>query len=143
MFGLAPVRGRLALKGGVITLGDSPAHSSVDATIDATSFSTRNPLRDVQVRSRLFLHTKRHPIFSFQSDSVSSGNGTRQIRGTLTVRGKSAPVELTVDQIHSNGSGLTVKAHGEIDRYALGVTALKGMAARRLTFELDASAVPE
>ena len=140
MFGLAPVRGRLAVKSAVISVGDSPADSSVDATIEAASFSTRNPLRDIQVRSRLFLHARRHPTFRFQSDSILWRDGAWQVRGTLTVRGNHAPVEFTVDQLSSTGSALTVKAHGEVDRYALGVTAFKGMAARKLTFELDARA---
>jgi polyisoprenoid-binding protein YceI len=141
MFGLGPVGGRFTVKGAAIVVGDSPTESSVTATIDASSFSTRNPLRDVPVRSRLFLDAKRNPTFTFQSDSVSWRDGAWHVLGTLGVRGNRTAVDLTVDQISNSRSGLIVKAHGEVDRYALGLTAFRGMAARNLTFEVEARAV--
>jgi polyisoprenoid-binding protein YceI len=95
----------------------------------------------VQVRSRLFLHAKRHPTMTFQSRAVATKDGGLQIRGLLTVKGNQAPVEITVDQNNITDSLVEFKAHGEVDRYSLGVSAFKGMAARKLTFEINASAV--
>jgi hypothetical protein len=50
-------------------------------------------------------------------------------------------VSLVVDRVEAAPSGeLTILAHGEVDRYALGVTALRGMAARLLTFDIELTA---
>jgi len=48
------VRGRLKVTRGVITIADPPEDSRVEAEVSASSFSTRNFMRDPQVRSRLF-----------------------------------------------------------------------------------------
>lgn len=52
MFGLGKVRGRLKVTRGVITIADPPEDSRVEAEVSASSFSTRNLMRDPQVRSR-------------------------------------------------------------------------------------------
>ena len=55
MFGLGQVRGRLKVTRGLITVADPPEDSRLEAEVSASSFSTRNVMRDPQVRSRLFL----------------------------------------------------------------------------------------
>ena len=140
MFGLARVKGTFALESGTVTVGDPAEASSVEAEIRAASFSTRNPLRDVQVRSRLWLNTKQHPRISFRSDRVTHGDHEGRLSGTLRVRGHAAPLELVLTELTSDGSTLTIRAKGEVDRYAQGVTMMKGMAARTLTFEVTARA---
>jgi polyisoprenoid-binding protein YceI len=140
MFGLAPVKGRLAVQAGTIVVGEPVEESSATATIDAASFSTRNPMRDMPVRSRLFLHVKRHPTFEFQSESISWTGENWRVRGTLNVRGRRGPVELTIEDVKADAAGVTFRASGEIDRYAHGVGAFKGMAARKLTFDLTGRA---
>lgn len=137
LFGMAAVKGSLTARDAVIVVGDTIAMSAVTASVDAGSFTTRNPLRDIQVRSRLLLHARRHPTFEFRSQSIDHVNGAWHVRGTLEVRGKRAPVELTVDSLSTDDIGMSFRAHGEIDRYALGVSAFKGMAARQLFFEID------
>lgn len=140
LFGLAPVRGQLTATAGALMIGASPSQATATATIDARSFTTGNPLRDGQVRSRIFLNAKRQPAFNFRSQSVTSTAEGWKVRGTLEVRGSSAPVELLVAQITEKGAALTIRARGEIDRYAHGVKAFKGMAARKLAFEVEATA---
>jgi hypothetical protein len=50
-------------------------------------------------------------------------------------------VSLVVDQVQAAPNGdLTIHAHAEVDRYALGVTTLRGMAARLPTFEVELKA---
>jgi polyisoprenoid-binding protein YceI len=65
MFGLGKVRARLKMTRGVITIADPPEDSRVEAEVSASSFSTRNLMRDPQVRSRLFLDVRHHPAISF------------------------------------------------------------------------------
>ena len=59
------------------------------------------------------------------------------MRGRLVVRDAEHPVELTIEQARADGPHLTIVASGGIDRYAFGVTAMKGLAARRLSCQLE------
>jgi hypothetical protein len=83
----------------VITIADPPEDSRVEAEVSASSFSTRNFMRDPQVRSRLFLDARQHPAISFRSDGIRQHRGGWSVTGVLTVKGHTAPVELTVDGV--------------------------------------------
>jgi polyisoprenoid-binding protein YceI len=140
MFGLGNVRGRFGLTSGSVVVAERAEDSSVEAEISASSFSTRNPLRDIQVRSPLFLSTRRHPAISFRANGVRRRGDTWTATGTLTVKGKSAPAELTVTNIEPVGGSIVFTAHGTVDRYAHGITMMRGMAARHLSFDITAHA---
>ena len=60
------------------------------------------------------------------------------VAGTLAVKGKSAPVELTVTDIDIKGASVVFIARGTIDRDALGVTMMRGAAARHLSVDITA-----
>jgi hypothetical protein len=47
------------------------------------------------------------------------------------------PVELSIEQARADGPQLTIVASAGIDRYAFGITAMKGLAARRLSCRLQ------
>jgi polyisoprenoid-binding protein YceI len=64
------------------------------------------------------------------------------MRGQLTVRGHSAPVELAVTESRAGGDGLTLRGATRIDRHAFGLTRKKGLAARYLDVEITAYATP-
>jgi len=140
MFGLGKVRGRFTVTHGVIVVPDQVDDSTVDAEISASSFSTRNFIRDPQVRSSLFLHARRHPTIFFRTNGIQRRRDSCTVSGTLTVRGKSAVVDLTVTDIDITGASAVFTAHGTIDRYALGITKMRGMAARHLSVEISARA---
>lgn len=140
MFGLGRVRGRLTVSRGVVVVADRVEDSTLEVEISAASFTTRNPLRDGQVRSALFLNSRRHPSITFQAAGVRRDPGGWVIPGTLTVKGASAPVELGVTDVVVQGSAVTFAAAGTVDRYALGVTMMRGITARSLTVEITARA---
>lgn len=141
MYGLGPVKGHLSVRSGTLHVADAISDSAVAAVIEASSFTTRNPIRDVHVRSRMFLGVKKNPTWTYESKSIVEEGDDLIVKGMLTVRGNSAPVSLVVDRVETAQSGeLSIHAHGEIDRYALGVKTLRGMAARLLTFELELTA---
>ena len=140
MFGLGKVRGRFAVTRGVIIVPDQVDDSTVDAEISASSFSTRNFIRDPQVRSSLFLQARRHPTIFFRTNGIQRRTDSCTVSGTLTVRGKSARVDLTVTDIDITGASAVFTAHGTIDRYALGITKMRGMAARHMSVEIIARA---
>lgn len=140
MFGLGKVRGRLKVTRGVITVADPPQDSRVGAELSASSFSTGNFLRDPQVRSRLFLGVRRHPAISFRSDSIRQHQGGWSVAGVLTVKGRTAPVELTVTSASAEDAAIVFRADCTVDRYAHGITMMPGMAARRLSVQITARA---
>lgn len=151
LFGLGAVRGTFRLHEGEIRVADPPGESAVRATVDADSFHTGNPGRDRAVRSPRLLDTARHPAFTFTSGGTSgavtgpeSGAGGRwTVRGSLTVTGTTRPVELAIERARTDGPRLTAVATAGIDRYAFGVTGLKGLAARRLSCRIEIVAMSE
>jgi polyisoprenoid-binding protein YceI len=140
MFGLGKVRGRLEVTRRVITVADLPEDSRAEAEVSASSFSTRNFMRDPQVRSRLFLGVRHHPAISFCSDSIRQHRGSWSVTGILTVKGRTAPVELTVVGVCAEGAAIVFRADCTVDRYAHGITMMPGMAARRLSVQITARA---
>jgi polyisoprenoid-binding protein YceI len=130
----------MAEASGVVTITEPTEESSAEAEISAASFRTRNVLRDPQVRSRIFLDTRRHPVISFRSTTVQFGHDAWTVSGILTVKGQPAPLSLTITEMTAKGSALVFRAIGTVDRYAHGITMMRGMAARYLSVEITAQA---
>ncbi len=139
LFGLAPVRGTFALRDGVVHVASPVETSAVRATIAADSVDTGLAARDNTVRSGQFLDVARHPDITFTADGVARDGGW-VLRGTLTVRGRAEPLDVRIDEVRVLDDRLLVRASAEVDRYAWGVTATKGMTGRRLRFSLSLSA---
>lgn len=143
LFGLGAVRGTFRLRAGEILIAEPARESAVRATVDAASFHTGNPGRDGTVRSARLLDTGQYPDLTFASSQVAESGGRWSVRGTLAVTGNSRPVELTIEQARADGPRLSVLATAGIDRYAFGVTAMRGLAARRLNCRLEIAATRE
>lgn len=133
-FGLAPVRGTFALRDGAVHVVDPVETSMVRATIDAHSFHTGVDARDNTVRSAQFLDTARYPDITFAANGVEDGH---VLRGALTVRGRTEPLDVRIDEVRVLDHRLQLRASAEVDRYAWGVTAMKGMTGRWLRFTLS------
>lgn len=139
IFGLAPVRGTFALRTGHIEVAHPVHGSTVRATVAADSFYTGLSARDTMVSSKQYLDTERHPDITFVAKQVAhdvTPDSGWVLRGTLTVRGRTEPLDVRIDEVRVLGTKLRLRASAEIDRYAWGVTAMKGMTSRRLRFSL-------
>lgn len=137
LFGLGAVRGTLSLNEGQIRVGEQAGSSAVRAAIDAASFHTGNPGRDRTVLSRRLLDAGRHPVMTFSSGQLTEAGGQWILHGSLTVAGHARPVELAIEEVRTDGAVLTAGASTDIDRYAFGVTAMKGLAARHLSCRVE------
>jgi polyisoprenoid-binding protein YceI len=137
LFGLAPVRGRFAIRAGMIDVDEPLVRSSAFVQIDAASFRTGNGQRDDQVRSERLLDTDRYPIITFRSESVDG----LALTGTLTVRNVTMPVTLSIEQTAARARWFNVRASTRIDRNEFGVTAYRGMAGRYLDLTIEARCV--
>src|SRR4030095_12021945 len=93
------VKGQLAPPVGTLVFDESDiAHSSVKATSEASSIDTHNKQRDTHLRATEFLDAQNYPEIRFESSSVGPGNDrdTLRVKGSLTIKNKSEPVELDV-----------------------------------------------
>ncbi len=73
------------------------AGASLEATIDASSITTREPRRDNHLRSAEFLDVAKFPVITFKSSKFVKTAIGLNILGDLTIRGVTKPVTLTVD----------------------------------------------
>jgi len=135
LFGLGRVRGSFAVRGGTADVADPIAASAVYAEIETASFRTKNPARDGSVLSRRFLDPAGHPVMTFRSDRIEAGG--QVVTGTLTVRGTSRPVTLTITRCEVSRGSFTARATARIDRTEFGITAARGLAARYLDLTME------
>ncbi len=72
---------------------DKPEASKVNVTLKTASVDTNHAERDKHLRSDDFLNVDKHPTATFESTSVkSTGDGTADISGNLTLNGVTKPV---------------------------------------------------
>lgn len=70
-----------------------PEQSKVNVTLETASVDTNHAERDRHLRSDDFLNVAKHPTATFESTSVkSTGEGTADIIGNLTLNGVTKPV---------------------------------------------------
>jgi polyisoprenoid-binding protein YceI len=137
LFGLGRVGGSFALRGGTADIADPVAASTINAEIETASFRTRNRQRDDSVLSPRFLDPAGHPVMTFRSDRIEAGQDGQVLTGTLTVRGTTRPVTLTVTGCEASRGSFTARATARIDRTEFGITAARGLAARYLDLTVE------
>ncbi len=162
LFGLGRVKGSLAIRGGTADVADPVAASAIHAEIETASFRTKSRQRDRSVLSPRFLDPAGHPVMTFRSDRVApqgqqgQGHVTKEwglepsggsrgvappgqhvLTGTLTVRGTTRPVTLTVSRCEVSRGSFTARATARIDRTEFGITAARGLAARYLDLTVE------
>ena len=93
------VRGELGKVTGTIHLDDKDiSRSTVEATIDATTLSTRDDKRDQHLKGADFFDVGHHPKLTFKSKQVQpAGPGKLKVVGDLTLHGVTREVTLQVD----------------------------------------------
>ena len=92
------VRGEFSnLTGTVVFDTDTPANSTVKASIDATTVNTRDEQRDGHLKSPDFFDTAKFPTITFVSKKVAGSDGEFKVAGDLTIHGVTKEVVLTVE----------------------------------------------
>jgi polyisoprenoid-binding protein YceI len=135
LFGLGRVKGGFAVRRGSADIADPLEVSALHAEIDTASFHTSNRQRDDRVRSARFLDAAAHPVMTFRSDRI--GAQDQALTGTLTVRGTTRPVTLTVTRCEVSPGSFTARATTRVDRTEFGITAARGLAARYLNLTVE------
>ncbi len=102
---------------GKITIDRAAKTGSVDITIDTTSVNTGFQLFNEHIQGEDFLHTEKYPTATFKSNSIKfDGDKPASIDGTLTLKGISKPVTLTV-------TSFLCKPHPMVKKDACGANA--------------------
>jgi polyisoprenoid-binding protein YceI len=138
LFGLGRVKGSFAIRRGTADVADPVAASALYAEIETASFRTKSRQRDHSVLSPRFLDPAGHPVMTFRSDRIEAeGQQGQVLTGTLTVRGTTRPVTLTVTRCEAGRGSFTARATARIDRTEFGITAARGLAARYLDLTVE------
>ena len=139
-FGLGAVRATLDLRDGRILVTEPPAASTVQARFSASSFESGSGARDAAVLSPRLLDAAAYPTLSFTSTQLVNEQGQWSLRGELEVRGVTRLVEARITGLRADGATIRASARAGVDRYDFGITTYRGLAARRLTIDLDITA---
>jgi polyisoprenoid-binding protein YceI len=150
---VSKVRGAFTEVSGEVVIADDPAASTVTAVIPAASIDTGVADRDAHLRGADFLDVEAHPTLTFRSTGLVLDRDSRfTLRGALTVRDVTRPVELEVEfeGLARSPWGQEVigfTATTEIDREEFGMTwnqALETggvLVGRKVKIEISAEAV--
>lgn len=117
-WGLVSVKGHFERYHGRLDLRANPA---IELTIDAASLQTGNRKRDRHLRSSDFFDVEKHPRVQFRSDSVELQGKTVKVRGQLSARGRSIPVQLDA-RVREVGGELEIEAATTARHRELGMT---------------------
>lgn len=120
------VRGHFESFSGTIEVGETPADSSVQVTIDTNSIVTGTEDRDGHLKSPDFLDVENHPQISFQSTQIVPVGSKYRLIGDLTIRGATHPIELDMEflGVHTDPWGnqkAAFEASGTLDREKWGL----------------------
>lgn len=92
------VRGEFTKLSGTVKFdSERPENSTVEATIDANSISTRDPQRDAHLKSADFLDVEKFPTIVFRSRKIEQHSGGAKVTGDLTVHGVTREIALDVE----------------------------------------------
>ena len=83
------------------------AASSVDATVDVNTISTREPKRDAHLKSPDFFDAAKYPAMTFKSTKFeAAGPGKYKVTGNLTLHGVTKPVVLDLTNVTPETKGM-------------------------------------
>ena len=100
-FGYSTQLSRFDRASGKITLDRAAKTGSVEVTIDMTSVNTGSVEFNEHIRGEDFLHTAKYPTATFSSNQFKfDADKLVAVEGTLTLKGISKPVTLTVSSLH-------------------------------------------
>lgn len=126
---VARIRGAFnTVEGKVVVDAEDLSNTEVTITIDVDSVDTRNPDRDVHLRSADFFDVEDYPTITFKSTVVDEvEEGSYIVNGDLTIRDITRPVSvplelLGIDRDQSGALRAGFEGKRRIDRKDWGVT---------------------
>jgi polyisoprenoid-binding protein YceI len=94
------VRGEFSKVAGTVVYDEAkPAATTIEASVDVSTLSTREPQRDTHLKSPDFFDVAKYPSFTFKSTRVRKTAQGLDVNGDLTIHGVTKPVVLHVSGI--------------------------------------------
>jgi len=128
-FTISNVRGDFDKTEGKVVIDEADiTKSTVEATIDAASISTRDAKRDGHLKSPDFFDVAKFPTITFKSTKVEKAGENLKVTGDLTMHGVTKPVVLDVtgpSKEMKDPYGMTrraLSATGKLNRKDFGVS---------------------
>lgn len=103
---MSKVRGRFTEFSGSIVTAPDLTESSVTATVNLSSVSTGNEMRDNHLRSGDFFNVEQTPTMTFASEGLCLHEGRWILAGNLTIRDVTRHVEIELDYLGVDPTGL-------------------------------------
>jgi polyisoprenoid-binding protein YceI len=125
---MSRVRGTFTDVSGQIVTGLDPVRSAATAVIATASVNTGNQMRDDHLRSADFFDAERYPQMRFASQALRPVAGYWVLSGELTIRAATRPVDLEVEFLGSDPTGLQgeprigFSARATVSRRDFGIT---------------------
>lgn len=116
----------LTVTSGSIEIADGRV-VSVDVVADASSYASKNAKRNEHIVGPDFLDAANHPAIRLQADDVASSASGGTARGSVTVKGRTTPITVTISNIDIDGDAATFHASAVVDRADLGVDKLPSL----------------
>lgn len=141
--GFINVPATLAVTSSSIEIDDDHQVANVDIVVDAASYASKNAKRNEHVLGPDFLDVENHPTIAFSTGRVAPGSAGYTSNGTVTVKGQSSPIDVTISDVEVSGTNGSFAATATVDRNALGVDKMPGLiVGRNLQLTVDAKAIP-
>ncbi|WP_298335420.1 YceI family protein [Ferrimicrobium sp.] len=123
---VSKVRGHFEKFTASVTIDEDVTKSSVTASIEAGSITTRDEARDNHLRSADFFESDKYPTIEFASTAIRPNGDDWKLLGNLTIRGVTKPIELDLEfngtQADPYGGVRTgFSATGELSRKDFGI----------------------
>jgi polyisoprenoid-binding protein YceI len=135
------VRGRFTDFDVTIVTADEPLASSVTATIDLTSLTTGNRLRDKHLRLADYHGAKRNPTMSYRSTGIRHTDDGWLVDGELTLHGVTRQVPLTVEEPGLSDRRARFCATARLNRRDFGIRITGGVViANEVSIDLEIEA---
>jgi polyisoprenoid-binding protein YceI len=125
-FVVARIKGVFTEFSGTVEIAEDTLKSRVEAEIAVTSVHTLNAARDEHLRSADYFDVTTHPTARFVSTDLIADGERYTLKGDLTIRGVTRPVELDLYALgsgtdHGGNVRLGFRATTRISRSAFGV----------------------
>jgi polyisoprenoid-binding protein YceI len=126
--GFVPLRAKFARYAGRLHIDrDDVLKSSFEIEVDTRSVVTGHAPQEDFIRSEPWLDAENHPTLTFRSTAIELQGGDRYlVRGELTVKGRTGPMDIPVEfhGVHADGWGLRAgfSSHFAISRKDYGIT---------------------
>ena len=143
---LVPVSGRFT--GFAASLEVAPDGAvKASGSVDVASLETGDEVRDERLLSPDYFDAARHPRIVFAADEIEVVKGHKLlIRGELTIRGTTRPVELTAWLRSVDAERIELEIEGALSRSAFGIESAQLLDAGisdRIELRIAASLLPD